>query len=217
MKLIIFDLDGTLFRTETVDIVAINRALEENGYKNRYKSEILKLIGVTLDEACISLINTKDKDVIEKLKKDIIRFEKEEVEKYGELYEGVLEGLIRLKNLGFTLCICSNGNEEYIKQISKKFNLPEIFEEISYSDSKFTKSQRVRRIKDKYRADKFIMVGDRTSDIEAARENDGISIGVTYGFGKDEPHQADYIAKDFNEIESTIEEIFKEENLISYS
>jgi len=214
MRLVIFDLDGTLFRTETVDVVAINRALEANGYKSREELEILKLIGVTLDEACISLINTQNKKIIEKLKKDIIKFEKEEVEKYGQLYEGVLEGVNRLKNLGFTLCICSNGNEEYIKQISCKFNFYELFEEISFSDTKFSKSQRVKRIKDKFKAGNFIMVGDRTSDIEAASDNGGISIGVTYGFGKDEPYQADYIAKDFNEIESTIEEIFKEENLL---
>ena len=216
MKLVIFDLDGTLFRTETVDVVAINRALVVNGYKSKYESEILSVIGMTLDEACISLINSSDLKIIDKLKKDIINFEKDEVLKYGKLYEGVIESLIRLKNLGFTLCICSNGNEVYIKQVSKKFRFNKIFCEISFNDNKLSKSERVAIIKDKYKADKFIMVGDRTSDIEAARENNGISIGVTYGFGKDEPLSADYVARDIKDVENIIGKIFSDETSVCY-
>jgi len=39
-KLVIFDLDGTLFRTETVDVEAFNRALTFNGYNIKTSEEI---------------------------------------------------------------------------------------------------------------------------------------------------------------------------------
>lgn len=34
-KLIIFDLDGTLFRTDTVDVEAFNKALTSNGFQKK--------------------------------------------------------------------------------------------------------------------------------------------------------------------------------------
>ncbi|MBW9169940.1 hypothetical protein K2F43_01825 [Clostridium estertheticum] len=51
------------------------------------------------------------------------------------------------------------------------------------------------------------MVGDRTSDIEAASHNWGISIGVTYGFGKDEVLLANYVANNLQEVEKIIMDI----------
>lgn len=38
------------------------------------------------------------------------------------------------------------------------------------------------------------MVGDRDSDIDAGRENGGITIGMLHGFGGSEPFNADYTA-----------------------
>jgi len=208
IKLIIFDLDGTLFRTETVDIKAINDALVKNGYEVKSDDEILNVIGLTLREVCKVLIKRADEDSINQFASDIIAFEQPYIREYGELYDGVLSCLNALKEKGYTLCSCSNGNKEYVLGISKKFTFFNIFDEICYSGDGISKTQAVGMLKSKYKAEKFIMVGDRTSDIEAASHNGGISIGVTYGFGKDEVLFANYVANNLQEVEKIITGIY---------
>ncbi|MBU3187696.1 HAD family hydrolase [Clostridium estertheticum] len=203
IKLVIFDLDGTLFRTETVDIKAINDALVKNGYEMKSDDEILNLIGLTLREVCKVLINRVDEDSIKQFARDIIAFEQPYIREYDE----VLSCVNALKEKGYTLCICSNGNKEYVLGISKKFAFFNIFDDICYSSDGISKIQTVGRLKSKYKVEKFIMVGDRTSDIEAASHNGGISIGVTYGFGKDEVLLANYVANTLQEVEKLVTDI----------
>jgi phosphoglycolate phosphatase len=208
-KLVIFDLDGTLFRTETVDIKAINSALLSNGFSPKTADEVLGIIGYTLKDAIKKLINVDDKTTLEKLSRDIISFEQEFIESSGELYEGITCLLAKLKENGYKLCICSNGGKEYIEGITNKFSLDNYFDDIRYSQDGITKSQAVELLKIKYSVDMFVMVGDRSSDIEAASDNHGISIGVTYGFGKEEVLAADFVVNTPGEIELVIDNIFE--------
>lgn len=208
IKLLIFDLDGTLFKTETVDIRAINDALVKNGYRVKSYDEILNVIGLTLKDVCRVLINKVDEDVINQFSRDIIAFEQTYIREYGELYEGVLDCLNALKEKGYTLCICSNGNKEYVLGITNKFELFNIFDDICYSRDGISKTQAVGILKHQYKVDSFIMVGDRTSDIEATLLNGGISIGVSYGFGKDEILLANYVADNIQEVEKIIMSIY---------
>jgi len=203
-KLVIFDLDGTLFRTETVDIDAFNGAFRQNGFPERTAEEILAMIGVPLEGICTGLLGTSDRQVIEKIKSDVIKLEDILIEEKGELYLGVIDFLKRLKREGFTLCICSNGNEEYVLKIAEKFNFQDYFETIWFEKAGITKSQAVGILKQKYQADKFVMVGDRSSDINAAKDNDGVSIGALYGFSIEEAGQADYKAENIAEVEEII-------------
>lgn len=206
-KLVIFDLDGTLFRTETVDMDAFNEAFKLNGFPERDWEEILALIGVPLEEICRTLLNTEDMKLIEKFKKDVIQQEERFIQQKGQLYSGVPEFLQRLKQEGFKLCICSNGNEEYVMKIAEKFKFSEYFDTIWYEKAGITKSQAVGILTKRYHADKFVMVGDRSSDIAAARENGGISIGAVYGFGGEETELADYKAQDIAQVESVIRDL----------
>jgi HAD superfamily hydrolase (TIGR01549 family) len=203
-KLIIFDLDGTLFRTETVDIEAFNAALISNGYLPRTGSDIMNLIGYPLDAICRQLLDSENPSLIEKFKIDLINYESKLIVSFGKLYPGVTEFLRRLKNKGLNLCICSNGNKEYVEAITTKFNFRAVFNEIWYEKNGITKSQAIKILKKKFQADSFIMVGDRASDIEAAKDNKGIAIGVSYGFGGKEIMNADYIAGSISELEAII-------------
>ncbi|MCB2308425.1 HAD family hydrolase [Clostridium estertheticum] len=48
-----------------------------------------------------------------------------------------------IKEKGCTLCICSNGNKEYVLGISKKFAFFNIFDDICYSSDRISKTQAV--------------------------------------------------------------------------
>lgn len=211
-KLIIFDLDGTLFRTETVDIKAFNAALTANGYQPMAGADIMNLIGYPLNTICRQLLDSENPLLLEKFKTDLINNESRLIDSSGMLYPGVLELLRRLKGEGFVLCICSNGNREYVEAITEKFNFTSIFNEIWYERKGISKSQAVKILKERFNGDKFIMVGDRLSDIESAQKNNGISIGAGYGFGGDEILRADYIAGDIHELEAIINALYKINN-----
>ena len=58
-KNIIFDLDGTFFRAETVDIDTFNLALKDIGFQPKSDEEILKLIGFPLDIICLKFLGKK--------------------------------------------------------------------------------------------------------------------------------------------------------------
>ncbi len=202
--LLIFDLDGTLFRTETVDVFAFNEALASNGYPPKTQDEIMNFVGLPLEGICRAMLNTDDPELLFKFKQEVISNESLAIPKTGEFYDGAIEMLKHLKDRGFLLCICSNGNKEYVTDIANAFGLNDIFNEIWYEKSGITKSQAVKVLKQKHNALKFIMIGDRLVDIEAAKDNVGISVGVSYGFGKDEVLEADYVVGSISELEELI-------------
>lgn len=202
--LLIFDLDGTLFRTETVDVFAFNEAFALNGYPPKTQDEIMSFVGLPLDGICRSMLNSDDPELLAKFRRDVIKYESLAIPKMGKFYDGAIEMLKRLNDKGYLLCICSNGNKEYVVDIADAFGLDDIFDEIWYEKSGFSKSDAVKVLVQKYNTLEFIMIGDRLVDIEAAKDNNGISIGVSYGFGKDEVLEADYVVSSISELEELI-------------
>ena len=49
----------------------------------------------------------------------------------------------------------------------------------------------MQKIREKFNSSAAAIVGDRSHDIEAARETGSLSVGVLYGYGGEEPKQAD--------------------------
>ncbi len=206
IKTILFDLDGTLFRTDTVDIVAINKAFALNGLERRSEAEILDCIGLTMHEMCERFC-IRGSTVACKFEKDVISFELEEIERFGLMYEGAAALIRYLKAKGFTICICSNGSKEYVYAILEKFGLVEYFDEIWPQTDGYSKTAAVACLAGKYAKNGFILAGDRDSDIDAGRENGGITIGMLHGFGGNEPFNADYTAGDIAELKKVISAI----------
>lgn len=207
---VIFDLDGTLFRSESVEITAFGRAFEANGLKNMPKDEILSFMGLKMQEVCL-LLGLTDRASQRKFRNDLVTYEKEAIYTSGELYKDAAEMLKHLREDGFRLCICSNGESDYIYAVTERFELTGLFEVIRTADDGYSKSEALGHLVKRLGADRFIMVGDRTSDIEAARENGGISIGAAYGYGGSEAAAADYTAESIQEVERLISLICNKE------
>lgn len=208
-RLIIFDLDGTLFKTESVDVKAFNDALVQVGRPSKTRKEILSHVGKPFDKLCEDLLGPSDLELKEKFVEHVSTNEAREIDENGELYTGIIEMLENLKKQQFTLCICTNGNREYVELISSKFEFYDIFNDILYSKKDRTKAQAVLELKNKYQTETFIMVGDRLHDFDAARQHGGVVIGVSYGYGGDEVNEADYIAHSPSGVLKTIQEIFE--------
>ncbi len=209
-KTVIFDNDGVLFRTETVDITAINKALVLHGFAEKSPEFILDCIGVTMREMC-DRFGVTDPDTKESFLEDAARFEQCEIAQNGLMYEGAPELIKRLKKKGYTVCLCSNGSYGYVNGIMGKFGLLKVFDEIWAHKDGYSKSQAVACLAKKYSDGCFVMVGDRSIDIEAGRDSGAITVGTLYGFGGKEPYAADYTASSIAELERVIYSIFEKE------
>ncbi|WP_175419837.1 HAD family hydrolase [Marinitoga sp. 1154] len=200
---IVFDLDGTLVKTENIALPAIRNVLKDLGYNYKInKKEILKYIGYTIDDIFEGLLKTKDKNIINKAIRlldlyeiDIIK--KENIETI--FFDGVFEVLETLKKDNHKLFILSNCNIKYMtalleKGLNKYIDSPHCAEMYDWAEKDYVLNLISNGNKN------FIMVGDRHKDIEAAKENGFISIGCAYGFGDEEVKNADYIVHNIKEI-----------------
>jgi phosphoglycolate phosphatase len=115
--------------------------------------------------------------------------------------------LSTIKQLGISIFIASNGLERYLEEICSYFGLNEYVTDI-YSverSSKGSKTDLVRMLLKDYQIEKAILIGDRKSDIEAAKENGLVAVGCQFGFAdENELKDADILIADFLELQTYI-------------
>ena len=186
---IVFDLDGTLFKSESVTVPAVMRAMEELKYQKVKPEDIKSLIGETFLDFAKKLAPTTDHNA---LMEKVSTYERELINSNGKLYSDIFEMLKELKKLDYNLSICTNAGQIYTNSIINKFKIANLFSKISIFHNKKSKSL---RLKDIIKKDMAIMVGDRKHDIIAAKDNTIPSIGVAWGYGKDEVKNSSFIAK----------------------
>ena len=208
---IIFDMDGTLFKTETLLIPAHDRLfqrLKEEGY---YEGEtppveiMLGSLGMLLEDIWKRVL--PDASDAARARADELLIEEEIAGLKGtdsELYPGVAQTLAELKKHGVKLFVASNGLEPYIEAVVDAHGLREYFDGL-YSAGGHQTSSKVDLVKlllTEHDIEYAWMVGDRSSDVEAGKKNDLKVIGCAYaGFGRDEElKDADVLINDFDEI-----------------
>jgi phosphoglycolate phosphatase len=191
IKNILFDFDGTLVDTSEGIIKCFNYALNKLGFAEVEPSEIIKLIGLPLENMFVRLFDDNNPDLIS----SAVSYFRERYSTRGllelNLYDGVEETLqyfwfhniglyiATSKPLAFTQTICNNLN------INKYFHYITGVELSGISPSK---TERIKCVLDKFSLKQIetVMVGDRAEDVISARDSFISSIGVLYGFGSKE-------------------------------
>jgi len=109
------------------------------------------------------------------------------------------------------LFIASNGLTEYLKAIVGYFHLDTWVTEtfsIQQIDS-LDKGELVKVIVDKYFITSGAVVGDRLTDINAAKANGLVAIGCNFDFAKeDELAMADVVVEDLFELKEVVNKSF---------
>ncbi|MEW9672332.1 HAD family hydrolase [Ammoniphilus sp. 3BR4] len=211
----IFDMDGTLLKTEEVAVPAFKKTFEklkeDGSFQDRMPTdkEITDVFGMTLEEIWNKLLPGKSEEIKKKADRMMLKYELE-ILKEGKthLYPGVKENLQKLKEQNIPLFIASNGLDEYIKGVCDCFHITDWFEDL-YSAGRFqteSKDDLVAKLLNDYGISQAVMVGDRKSDIQAGKANGLYTIGCAFGFSNQgELAEADVIIKDFSEIVEIIE------------
>lgn len=123
------------------------------------------------------------------------------------LYPHVEELFAALKEEGYALYIASNGLRAYLEAIVGYFRLDRWVSEVfSIEDiQSLDKGVLVKTVLDKHHISRAAMVGDRLSDIKAAKANGLAAIGCHFDFAKEEELvHADFVIKDLLEIEKIV-------------
>ena len=204
--ILIFDLDGTLFRTETVTVPAVREAFAAHGLVPPPDQEICALIGSPSEDYRRWLAGRCPIDLAEHVERMAIERELALIPGAGELYGGIPEALAALRAEVATLAICSNGPAEYVQAVLDGCSIAELFDVIRCRrDDDADKSQMLHDLLGDWMSHPRgpgaggpgLVIGDRWDDIEAAHANDLPAIGAAWGYASaGELDEADIVIDD---------------------
>ena len=191
-QIIVFDLDGTLINSAPDLCYALNKTLEEINIPLITLQEVMGYLGdgaLELIKRGISKHQNIDNYDIEMLRIRFLDIYDDCLLDKTDFYENVLETLDKLKQMNFTLAICSNKPELLAKRIIKGLNATHYFDTITGGDTyEFRKPDSRHLEKTILDADRkveqAIMVGDSENDIKCANSINVPSIVVDFGYSK---------------------------------
>ncbi|WP_028561931.1 HAD family hydrolase [Paenibacillus pinihumi] len=208
---IIFDMDGTLFQTETLLESVHKRIFEQLRKEGLYTNDtppierLIACLGMLLDDIWKKVMPDGSPAAHQRANELMLQYELEELEAgNGILYPKVIETLEALHQRGIKLFVASNGLEHYVKGVASLRTIDHLFTGL-YSAGEFDTASKVdlvsRLLKD-HSLQSAWMVGDRSSDVEAGLNNGLKVIGCQYaGFGGDDELQgSDYLISSFDEL-----------------
>jgi phosphoglycolate phosphatase len=185
--LLIFDLDGTLYDTRTSFIPTMRSVYAEYGLPYPSDGVILGFVGEPFPVMLDWLIEHGFSTGREALARQISEIEFASIRERGALFPGVRETLEGLREAGYTICLCTNGDRRYADAVLSACGVLHLFAELETNEVEGrTKvdlvSDLLRRVPHK----RAFMIGDRYHDMEAGRANGCTVIAVEYGYGSSE-------------------------------
>lgn len=192
---ILFDLDGTLTDPKEGITKSVAYALKSFGIEVEDLNTLCKFIGPPLKESFMKYygMNSEDGD-------KAVETYREYFKPYGvyenEVYEGIPELLAGLKLSGKKVVLATSKPTVFARTILEHFDLTQYFDVVVGSELDGTRVAKAEVIEYALQlagvTDKaqVVMIGDREHDVIGAKKNGVASIGVTYGYGSREEHEA---------------------------
>ncbi|GGA45106.1 HAD family hydrolase [Paenibacillus physcomitrellae] len=214
LQTIIFDMDGTLFQTDKILEASLEETFDWLRSDGRWAGETplaqyRRIMGVPLPKVWETLLPGQTEELRSRVDVYFLQSLVRSIEAgKGALYPYVEEMLAGLKKAGCSLFIASNGLVPYLQAIVSHYRLDRwITETFSIEQiQSLNKSDLVKEILLKYGVAEGAVVGDRLSDIRAAKENGLTAIGCRFDFAQDEElAQADLVIHDFVELKALVE------------
>ena len=205
-KHILFDLDGTIVRSDPGITRGVQKSLEHFGIYEEPEN-LKKFVGPPLVESYTKLYGLsllqyeKALEIFHEYYRSVGIFE-------CELYEGI-EEMLKVLSKDYRLYIATSKPEREARRVIEHFGLNKYFTFVGGSDGDFNTKRSTKaavieyvlksnNIEDKTAA---IMVGDKIHDIVGADTVGLKSIGILYGYGSmEEFDKANYIVRTVDDL-----------------
>lgn len=205
-KHILFDLDGTIVRSDPGITRGVQKSLEHFGIYEEPEN-LKKFVGPPLVESYTKLYGLsllqyeKALEIFHEYYRSTGIFE-------CELYEGI-EEMLKVLSKDYRLYIATSKPEKEARRVIEHFGLDKYFTFVGGSDGDFNTKRSTKaavieyvlksnNIEDKTAA---IMVGDKVHDIVGANTVGLKSIGILYGYGSmEEFDKANYIVRTVDDL-----------------
>ena len=184
--LLLFDLDGTLWDCTSLSLEAWNRTLADSGIRRQISDrELKKAFGLPSPDFERRLLPEMEDGKRSALAEQVFEMELNLIPQgFGELYPDVMDVLRKLEKT-YNMAIVSNCQDGYIEAFITRF-----FPDGTFCDWESSgrtghpKDENVAAVLKRGRTRKAVLVGDTSSDRQAALANDLPFIQAVYGFGK---------------------------------
>lgn len=205
---VIFDMDGTLFQTnlilepalvETFDVLRAEGLWDEETPIGKYQEIMGAPLQVVWETLCPNhslQVREKSNETFHEKLIELIKLNR------GALYPYTIEVLERLSQK-YNLYIASNGQVEYLQAIVDTYELNRFITKVYsiQSISSGHKSDLVKNVVEENNIVKGTVVGDRLSDINAAKDNALKAVGVNFDFAQVmELEKADKVIDNLKEL-----------------
>lgn len=201
MKLIMFDMDGTLFRTETSFFPSVQEFARRHAFPAPDEKFLRSFIGQSGSEWRAWLEQLALGNSAEELAAEFDLLEQEYVKTQGELYAGTTDVLRFLALDGWKLGICSNAPAWYPEAILVRAGVHDLFTVIRVPiHPHHTKAMMLCEVWNELHPERCVMVGDRADDMYAAHAGGYFAIGAAYGWAPEELDSADVRIHDIAEV-----------------
>ncbi|MBU2660225.1 HAD hydrolase-like protein [Bacillus cabrialesii] len=213
---LIFDMDGTLFQTDHILELSLEDAFDFLRSLGKWDTvtpiqKYREIMGVPLPEVWKILLPNHSNEIREKMDAYFLeRLIANINQGKGALYPHVEEIFSYLRDNGYSIFIASNGLIEYLKAIVSFYQLDRwVTETFSIQQiHTLNKGDLVNTILKKYGIQQAAVVGDRLSDINAAKDNGLMAIGCHFDFAQEEElAQADFVIHDLLELKTLLPEL----------
>jgi phosphoglycolate phosphatase len=188
VKIVLFDLDGTITDSSEGIVNSIKYALSRLGFPEEPTEKIKQFIGPPLQQTF--KINYGISDY-----QNAVAIYREYYAEKGiyenRLYDGIVAVLDQLKNEGHIIGLATGKPTYYSHIILKHFKIDHYFNAVVGSNMDGTRGEKPEIIRDvlaELNYDKelheVVMIGDRKHDVHGAHHHQIKCIGVTYGYAE---------------------------------
>lgn len=203
IKLLIFDLDGTLIDSLPDLTDATNYVRQSCQLSPLSSEEVRRLVGQgTRSLVARALPSATPRQVDAGLEK-FLDYNLLHIADKTRLYPGVAETLQALEGLNIPLCVLSNKNVALCREVLSLLRIAQYFPAVFGADSfpfKKPSPEPVLALLKEFgvAASESVMIGDSINDIAAGGGAGVLTVGCSYGYGdSSELAGADYLVADF--------------------
>lgn len=209
---LLFDLDGTLTDPGEGITNSVAHALRKRGIEVADRRELNCFIGPPLAQSFMKYYGLSEEDATR-----AVADYREYFVPHGmfenEVYDGIPEMLADLKANGKHLIVATSKPEKFAVQIMEHFDLLRYFDHVYGATMDSSRSKKGDIItyaltEEHLSPADALMIGDRHHDVDGAHENGVKAVGVLYGYGDRDEHQAagaDYIVATVQELKELLE------------